>query len=174
VAYENRWIKVREDTVELPNGQTTLYSVVECSGAVGVLPFLDDERVVLVRQYRYVFDDNQRWEIPTGGLHPGEALEAAARRELREEIGYEPAQLSPLPSFYSSKSVMYEVCHLFVGRELSPAVAPPDDTEFIEVGVFPFVEVLKMVQAGEIRDAMTVIAVLQAALLQGMAGRAPG
>jgi len=53
--YENRWIRVREDQVALPDGQTTIYGVVECAGCVGVLSFLDAETVVLVGQYRYVF-----------------------------------------------------------------------------------------------------------------------
>src|ERR1700730_18965802 len=72
--YRNRWIDVREDIVELPSGQTTVYGVVECSECVGVLPFLDGDRVVLVGQYRYVARDFY-WEIPTGGQHAGETLE---------------------------------------------------------------------------------------------------
>jgi ADP-ribose pyrophosphatase len=86
--YQNKWIKVREDLAEMPDGKQTIYGEVECSGAVGILPFLDDERVSLVRQYHYVFGENHRWEIPTGGVEPGKSLEQAAIRELREEIGY--------------------------------------------------------------------------------------
>ncbi len=52
--YENRWIRVREDQVELPDGRTTIYGVVHCGPCVGVLPFLDRDTVVLVGQYRYV------------------------------------------------------------------------------------------------------------------------
>ena len=51
--YKNPWTRVREDLAEMPNGQTTIYGVIECGHCVGVLPFLDDDHVVMVRQYRY-------------------------------------------------------------------------------------------------------------------------
>ena len=69
--YQNPWTSVREDIAEMPNGRTTVYGVVECGNCVGVLPFLDEQHVVMVRQYRYVFGENQRWEMPTGGAKPG-------------------------------------------------------------------------------------------------------
>lgn len=166
LVYQNPWIKVREDIAEMPNGQTTLYGVIECVGAVGILPFLDDDHVVMVRQYRYVFDEVHRWEMPTGAVKPGESLEAAARRELREEVGYDATRLEPVSTFFPSKSVVHEVAHLFIGRKLVRADAVPDDTEFLEVAVLPFEQVLEMVINSKIRDSMTVIAVLHAARLR--------
>src|SRR5262249_4632266 len=50
--YENPWMRIREDTAQMPDGRTTIYGVVECRPAVGVLPFLDEDTVVLVGQYR--------------------------------------------------------------------------------------------------------------------------
>ena len=70
--YENKWMKLREDIAELPDGRTTIYGVATFGECVGVLPFVDADNVVLVRQYRYVFGENQRWEMPTGGIKPGE------------------------------------------------------------------------------------------------------
>lgn len=160
--YTNPWIRVREDIAELPDGRTTLYGVVEASPAVGVLPFLDEQTVVLVGQYRYVARGFY-WEMPTGALKPGETEEAAAQRELTEEAGYEAARLVKLCSFYSSKSVLDEVAHLYVAEGLRPATRAGDDTEFIEIGTFPLDEVVRMVERSEIVDAMTVIAVLHAA-----------
>ncbi|MFN8474781.1 MAG: NUDIX hydrolase [Anaerolineae bacterium] len=168
LVYQNPWTRVREDIAEMPDGRTTLYGVVECSDAVGVLPFVDDNHVVMVRQYRYVFNENGRWEMPTGGVKPGESLADAARRELREEVGYDAQTLTPISTFYSSKSIVQETCHVFIGRDLVRAEALPDETEFLEVAVLPFADVLAMTLASEIRDAMTVIAVLTAAR-----GRAP-
>lgn len=162
VVYRNPWIQVEEDQVELPDGRTTLYGVVRCGPCVGVLPFLDAETVVLVRQYRYVAR-GVYWEMPTGGVHAGESLEEAARRELREEIGYTAARLTPLPSFHTSKSVVDETAALFWAEDLSPAPSPPDETEFIEVRLVPFARALHMVETGEITDSMTVIAVLRVA-----------
>lgn len=161
-AYENPWIRVREDVAEMPDGRTTLYGVIECREAVGVLPFLDGEQVVLVGQYRYVARDF-RWEMPTGAVHAGEDLEAAVRRELREEAGYEAGRLTRLCAFHTSKSVLDETAHLYLAEGLRPASAEPDPTEFIEVRAFRFDEVLRMVETSEITDSMTVLAVLHAA-----------
>jgi ADP-ribose diphosphatase len=162
-AYRNKWIRVREDMAELPNGRTTLYGVCEIGHAVGILPFVDDEHVVMVRQYRYIQKENRRWEMPTGGALPGETLEEAAQRELMEEIGYRAGQLEFVNTHYTSKSVCDETAHIFIGRILSPAPSRPDETEFLQVATFAFDEVLQMVLRSEIRDAMTVIGVLFAA-----------
>lgn len=165
--YRNRWIDVREDMVELPDGHTTVYGVVECSECVGVLPFLDRDTVLLVGQYRYVARDFF-WEMPTGGQHAGETVLDAAQRELAEEAGYEAGRLVELCDFHTSKSILREVAHLFVAEDLRPASRPPDHTEFIEPRAFPFAEVLAMVERGEIKDAMTIVAVLHAARRRGI------
>lgn len=165
--YENPWMKLREDIAEMPNGKTTIYGVIECAECVGVLPFIDDHHVVMVRQYRYVFGEDHRWEMPTGGVRPGEALEEAARRELREEVGYDAAELQQVSTYFTSKSIMREIGHLFIGRKLTQVEAVPDETEFLEVAIMPFKDVLHMTLESEIRDSMTVITVLHAARLRG-------
>jgi ADP-ribose pyrophosphatase len=102
------------------------------------------------------------WEMPTGGMHRGESREAAAQRELSEEIGYRAEKLTWLSTFHTSKSVVDETAHLFLGEVLVKVELSPDETEFIEVRPFPFEEVLQMVLRSEITDSMTVIGVLQA------------
>jgi ADP-ribose pyrophosphatase len=164
--YENRWITVREDIAELPDGRTTLYGVVQCAECVGVLPLLDDGAVLLVGQYRYVARDFY-WEMPTGAQHAGETLEEAAQRELAEEAGVEAGRLVKLCDFHTSKSILREVAHLYLAEGLRPASRPADHTEFIERRAFAFDEVLGMVERGEIKDSMTVIAVLHAARRRG-------
>ena len=163
--YQNPWTRVREDIAEMPDGKTTIYGVIECGDCVGVLPFIDEDRVVLVRQYRYVFGENHRWEMPTGGVKPGELLEQAARRELSEEAGYDAQELTPISTYFTSKSIVDETAHLFIGRGLTETNAMPDQTEFLEIAVFSFDDVLDKVLQSEIRDSMTVIAVLHAARL---------
>ena len=113
--YENKWMHLREDVAELPDGRTTIYGVVTFGDCVGVVPLLPDDRVVLVRQWRYVQRD-ARWEIPTGGVHAGEAIEAAAQRELAEETGYQAGRLRFLCSYYTSKSVCRETARLYLGE----------------------------------------------------------
>jgi ADP-ribose pyrophosphatase len=164
--YANQWISVREDVVELPDGRSTLYGVVECSECVGILPFLDRDTVLLVGQYRYVAGEFF-WEMPTGGQHAGETATEAAQRELAEEAGYEAGSLIDLGDFHTSKSILREVAHLYVAQDLRPATRPADPTEFIERRPFPFTEVLAKVERGENKDAMTIIAVLRAARQRG-------
>jgi len=166
--YENPWTRVREDIAEMPNGKTTIYGVIDCGECVGVLPFINDRHVVLVRQYRYVFDESNRWEMPTGGVKAAETLVEAAHRELREETGYDAAQLEPINTYYTSKSVMHEIAHLYIGSHLTQFQVPPDETEFLEIEIFPFDQALQMVLRSEIRDSMTIVAVLYAARQLGL------
>ena len=166
--YQNPWTRLREDVAEMPNGKTTIYGVVECGQCVGVLPFLDDKHVLMIRQYRYVFGEDHRWEMPTGGVKPGESLIEAARREVREEVGYDTADLDHISTYYTSKSVMHEIAHLYIGRGLTQEQALPDETEFLEIETFAFERVLQMALESEIRDSMTILAVLHAARQLGM------
>lgn len=161
--YRNPWMRLREDIAELPNGGTTLYGVCEFGRAVGVLPFIDAEHVVMVRQYRYIWGESHRWEIPTGGSHQDEDLVDAAQRELQEEIGYRAGNLMHISSHYTSKSLCHETADIYIGRDLVPSSAPRDATEDLEVATLPFAEVLDMVLRNEIRDAMSIVAILWAA-----------
>jgi len=160
--YANKWISVREDLVALPDGRTTVYGVVSCGHCVGLLPFVDPDTILLVRQYRYVAG-RPTWEMPTGGVHAGETLEQAAQRELAEETGYQAQRLEQVSTYHTSKSVVDETAHLFLADGLQRRDRAPDETEFIDVGAFPFDTVLQMVLDGEIVDSMTIIAVLLAA-----------
>jgi ADP-ribose pyrophosphatase len=162
--YESPWLSLREDVVEMPNGETTLYGVVTCGNCVGVLPFVEESTVLLVQQYRYVAD-RVTWEMPTGGVHGKESLETAAGRELIEETGYGADRLSFLCAYHTSKSVMDETAHLFVAQGLTPLEkhGRGDATEFINVRAFSFERLLEMVLSGEITDSMTIIATLRVA-----------
>jgi ADP-ribose pyrophosphatase len=160
--YANKWISVREDLVALPDGRTTVYGVVSCGHCVGLLPFVDPDTVLLVRQYRYVAG-RPTWEMPTGGVHAGETLEQAAQRELAEETGHRARYLVRVSTYHTSKSVVDETAHLFLAEGLHSADTTPDETEFIDVRAFPFDTVLQMVLDGEIVDSMTIVAMLLAA-----------
>src|SRR5579871_1523316 len=111
--YESPWTRLREDTIAFPNGRESTYSVFELGQCVGALPILDDGRVVLVRQYRYI-GDHFPWEMPTGNIAAGESPMNAANRELGEEAGYRAATLESLGAFHTSKGHCDEVAHLFV------------------------------------------------------------
>jgi ADP-ribose pyrophosphatase len=162
--YENPWVRVREDVARLPDGRTTIYGVATMGDCVGVVPFVDDDHILLVRLYRYVQEENHRWEIPTGGVHEGETLEQAAQRELAEEGGYHAGRLVHVSSYYTSKSICDETAHIYIGEALTPADASPDETEFLQRRVFPFDQALDMALSGEIMDSMSLVGLTLAAL----------
>ena len=126
--YENPWIRVREDQVIRPDGNPGIYGVVEYHPCVGVLPIDANGNVYLVGQHRYALDIYS-WEIPEGGCNVGEAPEAAARRELKEELGLKARKFEKLITSHLSNSVSNEEAHIFLATELSQHEADDDPNE---------------------------------------------
>ena len=94
VVHVGRRIRVEVDTLHAPGGQTIRRDAIRHPGAVVILPVLDAERVVLLRNFRFVVNDTL-WEVPAGTVEPGEPLEEYARRELLEETGYTAEVAAP-------------------------------------------------------------------------------
>lgn len=166
VAYENAWLTVWHDEVIRPDGEPGIYGVVHFANqAAGVLVLDDADRVLLVGQHRYTLDDYS-WEIPEGGVAPGETALEGARRELLEETGVEAADWRELARVYLSNSVSDELAVLFLATGLAQGIARPEGTEDLEVAWLPFAEVLAMTLDGRIGDAMSVIAIERFALMR--------
>lgn len=165
VVYDNPWIRVREDQVLRPDGLPGIYGVVHFRNrAVGVLPVDEEGNVWLVGQYRYPLDAFS-WEIPEGGCPDGESIEETARRELFEETGLTAGRLDPLGGVtHLSNSVSDEAGYLFRAAELTAGVGAPEGTERIHVRLFSWTEAWSMLQAGEITDSLSVIALLREAV----------
>lgn len=159
--YLNPWIRVREDQVLKPNGTPGIYGVVEYRNrAVGVVPIDDEGQTWLVGQYRYTHN-RYEWEIPEGGCPEGESLEDCARRELLEETGLVASHLEPLLlDIQLSNSIGDETAHLFIARGLTQETPQPEDTEQIAIRRLPLSEAIQMATTGQIRDSMSVIALL--------------
>lgn len=158
--YANAWMRVRHDDVVRPDGSTGIYGVARLGRAAGVLPFVDRDHVLLVRQRRYITGE-VTWEMPTGGVDDGEDPMVAAQRELIEETGHRAGRLRHVSTHVTSKSVVDEWAYLYVADDLAPAVADAtDETEVISAHRVPFDQVVTWVLDGTIVDAMTVIAVL--------------
>jgi 8-oxo-dGTP pyrophosphatase MutT (NUDIX family) len=160
VSYANPWIEVYHDEVDRPDGSAGIYGVVHfANAAVGVVAVDDDGRLLLVGQHRYPLDEYS-WEIPEGGVAPDEPLEAGARRELREETGYEAARWRRLCRLSLSNSVTDERGALFLAEGLRAAgPAEPDPTEDLELRWATLDEVLAGIAGGTIHDLLTIAGV---------------
>jgi len=162
--YSNPWISVWHDEVDLPDGSPGVYGVVHFrSRAVGVVAVGDDGRILLVGQHRYTLD-TYSWEIPEGGVADGESMEEGARRELREETGFEAAVWQRLFRFSTSNSVTDEVGEMYLATGLRPGEASPDATEELATRWATPDEILGEIARGQIHDLMTVAAITRHAL----------
>ena len=163
--YENEWILVDHHEVLGPSGQPGVYGTVHFKGqATGVVPIDENGNVILVGQYRFPLRAYS-WEIPEGGgTHSAAALESA-QRELREECGLSARCWKEILGMDLSNSVSDERSTAFLAWELSEAPAQPDETEKLQVAVVPFWEAVERAKRGEIRDAISVAALVRVALM---------
>ena len=134
-------------------------------GAVVAIPFLDEERIVLLRQWR---PGCNCWlyELPAGTLEPNESPEETIRRELVEEIGYKPGELELLGYFYPSPGVSTEKIYVYIAYKLEHVGTRPEKDEILKPLVLEFNKALKMALNGEIVDGKTMIALMLYAMLK--------
>jgi 8-oxo-dGTP pyrophosphatase MutT (NUDIX family) len=160
-AYQNQWIRVREDQVLRPDGQPGIYGVVEIPPSVAVLALDEHERLLLVGQWRYT-REKYSWEIPVGGYHARDSdIQATAVRELREEAGLQAANWKFLGTIEASIGVTTDTQWMFLATGLTQGPSQPDAEEQFQVMWIPFSEAIRKVLAGEIVEAATVATVLK-------------
>ena len=162
--FQGRVVSVHVDQVLLPNGHQSFREVVDHNGGVAILALDDDNNVLTVTQYRYVFG-REMLEIPAGKLENNEDPVSAALRELREETGATPDEFLPLGAILPSPGCYGETLHLFLARGLHFGDAQPDEDELLRVERIPFDEMVRRVLTGKIMDGKTVAALLKAKLL---------
>jgi 8-oxo-dGTP pyrophosphatase MutT (NUDIX family) len=165
IVYDNPWINLTEYKVINPSGGNGIYGKVHYKHvAVGVIPFDTVWNTWLVGQYRFPLDQYS-WEIPEGGGRPDEDSLDAAKRELLEETGLVAKHWTKICTLHLSNSVSDEMSVIYLARELEQMMSSPEDTEQLVVKKLPFDEVVRMQEAGEITDAMSVAAIQQVRLM---------
>jgi 8-oxo-dGTP pyrophosphatase MutT (NUDIX family) len=159
--FRGRIITVTTDEVVLPNGYRAELEVVHHPGGAAVVAIDAQDRVCLLRQYRYVAE-GWIWELPAGKLEPNEPPLITAQRELVEEAGVSAQRWHSLESYLSSPGIFTEVLHLFMATGIEPAVAALEKAEVLEVHWMPFAQAYEWAVSGKIRDGKTAIGLVRA------------
>lgn len=165
-ADELRWILNRETIRDKVTGLTTTRGAIRHPGVCVIVPFLDREHVLLMRQYRYAAG-KELWELPAGTMKgrmengrvsPAEAPEDCARRELLEETGYHADELRQVCQCYAIPGSSDELMRIFFAGKLTKRQQSLDVDEVIEeVKVFSLIEISSLIEKAEIHDAKTLV-----------------
>ncbi|GAB5099667.1 NUDIX domain-containing protein [Caballeronia sp. HLA56] len=154
--HEGKFLTLKRDTVELPDGKHATREFVEHPGAVMILPEFDDGRVLLERQYRYPVG-KVLLEFPAGKLDPNENELTCAKRELLEETGYTASEWIFLTRIHPVISYSTEFIDLYLARGLTAGNARLDEGEFLETFIAEPAQLMQWVKDGTISDVKTII-----------------
>ncbi len=162
--FQGRVTGVRTDEVEMPDGSTARRDYQIHPGSVSILALDEQQRVLIVRQYRHPV--RQRlWELPAGLLDvPGENPLHAAQRELYEEAHCKAGEWKVLVDFYTSPGGTDEALRLFLATDLAEAegdryAAHGEELE-IEIARVPLAELVALVLAGELHNPTLITGTL--------------
>ncbi len=155
---KNPWWEYKRDQILLPNGANSDYYYGETHGNVIVVPILDDGRLVLVRQYRYL-GEKYSVEFPGGGMNKDESPTDAANREFLEETGYKTDNLIKIGAFEPCVGLIKDQSHIFIANELTEVQQPKSEgAENTEVILRRVDEFENMIKQGEIWDGQVLAA----------------
>ena len=154
--FKGKLLHVIRDEVKLPNGKTSVREGIKHPGAVVVIPFLDENTLIMERQYRY-YPDEIFYELPAGKTDPGEDFLTTGKRELLEETGYEAGMWTFLSHLYPAIGYADEKMAIYAARDLSMRQIDRDEDEFLEIIEMPLGQAMEMLRCGEITDAKTMV-----------------
>jgi len=166
--YSNPWIAVEEHDVINPSGNAAIYGIVKFNNyAIGILPIDETGNIWLIGQYRYPFQA-YTWEIPEGGGNIADDPLIHAKRELLEEAGIIAGKWEMIQEIQLSNSVTNEIGFIYLVGDLQFTTNSPDEDEALTVRKLHFTEAYAMLERGEIKDSLTVVALLKAKILLGL------
>lgn len=156
--YHSDWLDVVTSDVLLPDGTQVHHHVVRMPRpAVGTI-MTSDGQVLLLHRHRFI-TDSWGWEVPAGGVDPGESAEQAAVREAREESGWEPTSVRRLCSFHPADGVLDQTFHIFVSDDAVERGEPTDPNEAERIEWVTFDRLRDLLVGGSITDGLTFGAV---------------
>lgn len=156
LVWQGNFLKVYQDQVLCPDGVKAPREYLRHPGAVMIIPLLNDDEVIVERQYRYPLR-RSFIEFPAGKIDPGESLIACAQRELQEETGYTAKEWTHLGGFHNAIGYCDEKIEVFIARGLTLEGAHADAGEVLEVFTAAWRQLLADVFAGELTDVKTIV-----------------
>ena len=157
IVHENKFVTFRHDEFDLPNGVNADYYYFDISDAVTIIAVDEFGKLLIVNQYRPLFEQIVS-EFPAGGIKNGQTPEEAADLELREEANVRAENYEYMGKFQSSNARTNEWMHVFVAHELSESSAPKDETEEFEHERWSVEDLESKIADGEFVDGICLAA----------------
>ena len=158
--HETPWVRLALSDVESPDGERSDHHVVRLPTAAAGVVIDDGERGVLLLWRHRFTTDTWGWEIPAGRLAAGESPEQAAERESVEETGWRPGPLRHLTTYFPHNGLSDATFHLFLTDRADQAGERQDVTAAQRVEWVPWDDVVAAVRSGEVRDGLSLTALL--------------
>ncbi|HEY3936399.1 MAG TPA: NUDIX hydrolase [Bryobacteraceae bacterium] len=153
---KNKLFTVVDEVAHDPGGFEIHRSIVRHPGSAVMMAIDENDRILLVKQFRLPAEQ-ELWELPAGRIDAGESSLDAARRELREETGYQAKTWRKLAEFWASPGYVAERMNVFLATDLTEGKQEPMEDERIEMRWFSKQEVGEWIRTGKIHDAKTMI-----------------